>query len=296
MGFDVSELLGGAVSLRHRPAGALPGRTPTLLLGREPNPSGRPDTGRDRDGEGVDQLLHARSHIGDGEARSMQAHAAVDVVADTARTHDPVLRIGGDDAADRKTVALVDVGHRERCLDDSGQGGGVRHLLERAVAPDGLHEGVVGVDESRDPHAWPRVPRDAPEIGGNLFDLHGSLRTALRRGRPADELDGTVRGTPGLQRISFSLPVRGEVKVCRAARDLPCEDSRRRRARRLSRPRARAPHTRCRPSGSHAAPLGAPAADGLQRPLCRSIPALVLADHGVPASPKGVGSAGFRGC
>ena len=98
-----------------------------------------------------------------------------------------------------------------------------------------------------------------------------------------------VRGVPGLERIPFSSPVPGEVKVCRAARDLPCEDSRRRHERRrlwLPRPRS-----------SHAMPpLGMPPrAAGRSRSRWAATagiwltPALVLADHGVPASAQGGG-------
>ena len=63
-----------------------------------------------------------------------QPHAAVDVVADPARRDDAVRELHRRDAADREAVALVDVRHRERRVDDPRQRGDVLELLERAVA------------------------------------------------------------------------------------------------------------------------------------------------------------------
>ena len=81
------------------------------------------------------RAARARSPSSDrGQRQREQAHAAVDVVADAARRDDAVRELGRRDAADREAVALVDVGHRQRRLDDPRQRRHVLQLLERAVA------------------------------------------------------------------------------------------------------------------------------------------------------------------
>ena len=133
--------------------------------------------------------------VGRREVGPQQPHAAVDVVADAAGADDAVLDVGGDDAADREPVALVDVGHRERRLDDAREGRAVRHLLQRRVTADGRHELVVGVDDPRHPHAGPRVLGDPPEIGKDLLDLHGEPRRWLGPGaRPRGDRRTGMRG------------------------------------------------------------------------------------------------------
>jgi hypothetical protein len=64
------------------------------------------------------------------DRQSEQAHPAVDVVADSSgRDHAVIDRRRGY-APDREAVALVDVRHRQRGIDDAGQRGDVRQLLE----------------------------------------------------------------------------------------------------------------------------------------------------------------------
>src|SRR5262249_3537509 len=104
---------------------ARPPRTPlgdtTELRRGQRHTAPRAHAGGYRRVEGVEEALEARRHVRRGQPRAHEAHAAVDVVADTARAHDATLRrIRGDYPADRKPVALMDVGHGERSAHDAG--------------------------------------------------------------------------------------------------------------------------------------------------------------------------------
>jgi len=68
------------------------------------------------------------------QARKERADTAGDVETHPARRHDPTLvGIEGGDAADRKAVAPMGIGHRERCLDDAGERGDIGDLLRHLV-------------------------------------------------------------------------------------------------------------------------------------------------------------------
>ena len=70
-----------------------------------------------------------------------QPHAAIDVVAHTARRdHAPFLRIGCANAADAEAIAPMDIGHREAGILDARQKGDVRHLLRRLILADRLDQ------------------------------------------------------------------------------------------------------------------------------------------------------------
>ena len=119
-----------------------------------------------------------------------QPHAAVDVVADAAGGDDAVRRRGRGQAADREAVALVDVGHRDRGLDDPRQRRDVLQLLERAVGADRGEQVGVGEHARGHAHVLPRVGRDLPE---GVVDPDG-LRHRARRSRASRRGHGAARG------------------------------------------------------------------------------------------------------
>ena len=60
--------------------------------------------------------------------RDEQADAAVDVVTHASGRNDALGQTGGDNPANRESVALVNVGHGDGVPDHSGQGGRVDQL------------------------------------------------------------------------------------------------------------------------------------------------------------------------
>ena len=97
-----------------------------------------------------------------GEGQREQPDATVDVVADPPGRDDAVRNRSGCDASDREPVALVDVGHRAGCLDDSRQHGDVLELLERAIAEDPVQQLLVGKEPGRHQHAGTGPGGDLP--------------------------------------------------------------------------------------------------------------------------------------
>ena len=76
----------------------------------------------------VHQRLAAATELVEGDGQRQQPHAAVDVVADPAgRNH--AVSDGGGGHSHRESVALVDVRHGQRRIDDAGQRGHVGQLL-----------------------------------------------------------------------------------------------------------------------------------------------------------------------
>jgi hypothetical protein len=86
------------------------------------------------------------------QAAGEQPHPAVDVVADPAGGDDPVGQRRGDDPADGKPIALMDVGHGQRVAGDSRQACGVHQLLDAAVARQTFQQCFIGVEPRRHPH------------------------------------------------------------------------------------------------------------------------------------------------
>ena len=107
---------------------------------RRPRGRRRPAPARDL----VDERLLAGASSSAVNGPDQQAHAAVDVVADPARRDDAVGGLGRRKPADREAVALVDVRHRHRRLDDAGQRGDVLELLQRAVVADRVEDLAIG--------------------------------------------------------------------------------------------------------------------------------------------------------
>jgi hypothetical protein len=106
----------------------------------------------------VHQRLGAAPELAVCHRERQQAHAAVDVVPNAAGRDHPVGLGSGGHATDREAVALVDVGHGQRCVDDPGQRGHVGQLLQRAIAADRRQQLLIGEHARRHPH-----PGHAPD-------------------------------------------------------------------------------------------------------------------------------------
>ena len=105
----------------------------------------------------VYELLPALAQLLESERERQQEHPTVDVVSHPARGDDPVWLLGGRHTSHRESVALMDVRHRQREVDDAGERRHVRKLLERAIVLDRLHQLRVREQPRGHPH-----PRDRP--------------------------------------------------------------------------------------------------------------------------------------
>ena len=110
------------------------------------------DARGDRARELVHQLLLALAELGRAQRQGEQAHAAVDVVADAAWRDDAIGKRGRGHGADGKAVALVDIGHRDRGVDDAGKRRHVLQLLQRVVPGYRIEQLAVGEDPCRHAH------------------------------------------------------------------------------------------------------------------------------------------------
>ncbi len=93
----------------------------------------------------VHERLEPRPDVLQAEARSHEAHAAVDVEADAARRDHAAGLVHRGDAADGEAVAPVDVRHRDAGVDDAGQRGHVGDLLQRLLVAGLVEEARVRV-------------------------------------------------------------------------------------------------------------------------------------------------------
>src|SRR5262249_33805313 len=129
-----------------------------------------------------------------------QAHAAVDVVADTAGRNDTSLvRVSGADSADREPVAPVNVGHRQAGNLDAGEEGNVGDLVGGLVTLYLLDHLVAGIDEPVDAHPGLIRLRNAPAALADALErtavgvFHGSVPKSIlvrRRNRKMIEDGG----------------------------------------------------------------------------------------------------------
>src|SRR6516162_8485611 len=80
-----------------------------------------------------------------GRSTRQQSDAAIDVIADTARRDNTILGTHCYDAADRETIALVDVRHRQHGLLHPRKSRGIDELLQRALRKKMLDHLATGV-------------------------------------------------------------------------------------------------------------------------------------------------------
>jgi hypothetical protein len=191
--------------------------------------------GRNRARELVHERLSTRTELLGRQRQREQPHAAVDVVADAARRDDPVRQSGRRDTTDRKTVALVDIGHRQRRLDDARKRGDVLQLLERAVGHDRLEQHAVDEDARGHAHVGTRGGRNLPK---RLVQLD-ELKRRRRRERASHPLPARRRARSrrrpsraGAAHRGSRRPSRGDARLRARARrrssdellDLPEEE------------------------------------------------------------------------
>ncbi|OPZ95647.1 MAG: hypothetical protein BWY71_02169 [Planctomycetes bacterium ADurb.Bin412] len=95
--------------------------------------SSRPDAGRDPLKQTVNQPGQMGPDFLQRQIGADQAHAAIDVKADSARRNHPLLGIDSSHPPYRKTVAPVAVGHAKRMTHNAGQSGNIGHLLKHPI-------------------------------------------------------------------------------------------------------------------------------------------------------------------
>jgi hypothetical protein len=172
---DRVEILRTPEPLRHGPRRASFEHAAQILARHAEILAMRADTGRHVAVHLRHDRVEVRRDLLAHERRPQQPHAAIDVVADAARRHHAVVRVHGRDAANRKSVAPMNVGQRDRRADDAGEVRDVAHLLQALVLLDVLHHPLVGVDDAVDAH--PAGLRQTDSVGIYSFNtFHVSLR------------------------------------------------------------------------------------------------------------------------
>ena len=183
---DALQILGAAVALRDRPMRAAREHASISIASSRicpvlPSPRGSCDTDcRAR----LPCTAPNRCRL---RPVSKRAHAAGDVEADTAGRHDAA-RIGieGRDAADRKAVAPMGVGHRIGGVDDARQARDIADLLEDLVVHLG-DQPLVAVKHGRHTHralrgrarhsqSDTRCNREGPSASSVCSDVDDALR------------------------------------------------------------------------------------------------------------------------
>jgi hypothetical protein len=146
---SVGDLLGVGIldaAARFRPLGVVRGPDASIhqsawalaqhrlqLVGAQGDPASASSPHRHLAGDGVHEPLLSVAQLVGVERQREQPHTAIDVISHAAGRNDPIGRERRRDAADRKAVTLVDVGHRQCRVDDPRQRRHVGELLERAV-------------------------------------------------------------------------------------------------------------------------------------------------------------------
>ena len=140
------------------------------------------------------QGAQAAAHVAGSQVRAHEPHTAVDVVPDAPRRDDAVGGVEGGHAADRETVPLVHVRHRERRSDDARKVGDVARLVQRPVAADRCEEPLAGKDAGGHPH--PALGRDLPDAGPDPLDVlaHFSTINVRPGGGAAARVPPVMRG------------------------------------------------------------------------------------------------------
>ena len=131
--------------------------------------TGRPDAGGNVDEQRIDERLNLRPYIGLHEICANETHAAVDVVADSARADDAVIDAERCNAADRESIPPMNIRHGKRIANNSRQRGNVGHLLQRLLLGNLAQHAFVGEDEPGHAHAGLVGRRNLPTIVVDLF-------------------------------------------------------------------------------------------------------------------------------
>ncbi|MCU0277082.1 MAG: hypothetical protein MUF02_09600 [Acidobacteria bacterium] len=142
-----------------------------LLLVQRPQPV-RCQAGGNACQDGVADFVGDCGELAGGYGTGQQAHAAIDVVAHSARQDDAAGGGKGRHAADAEAIAVMDVGHGQRTSDEAGQAGHVDHLLDRGIIQRVLQDLACGEDLGIGGHGPVGRPAQAPATGGDLLEVH----------------------------------------------------------------------------------------------------------------------------
>ena len=120
--------------------------------------------------EPVDYIGQVLLNILGGQTGRYEPHPSIDVVSDASGRNDTVLNPGCCDAADRKTIAPVNIRHRDGIAHDARQVSYIAHLLQTLITL-GIREQVPGcVNSTRHSH----LSRfgNLPQVVMNSLKLH----------------------------------------------------------------------------------------------------------------------------
>ena len=150
------EVRGSSESGRDGPSGALNQHGFEFLVGKSPV-AFRADAGR----HGAQKFRGKRRkmglHVLERDPGSKEAHAAVDIVANSSWGNDSVVLIESGDATDGETISPMDIGHGQGVVDDAWQMGDMGDLIEARVFADISHHGFGGEYQAGHSHlslAW----------------------------------------------------------------------------------------------------------------------------------------------
>ena len=150
------------------------------------------------------------------EIGPQQPHAAVDVVAHTARRDDAAdCGVGGAHAADAEAVAPVDVGHGEAGHLDAGEAGDIGHLLGGSIAAQLGDHPLVGEDQAVDEHARLIAFRNPPRAF--VEPLERALKRTVRR-LFGDRVDHTVISSGGGGPAAFTSTSKAQKSIRRSSK------------------------------------------------------------------------------
>jgi hypothetical protein len=103
--------------------------------------------------------------------RREKADAAVDIVPHSTRRNHTVRRACGDHTANRKAIALMNVRHCDRVLNDAGQGGGVDQLRHRFVLQRVVQQLFARVQARGRAHIAAKILRHLVHAIANSFEI-----------------------------------------------------------------------------------------------------------------------------
>ncbi len=112
----------------------------------------------------VHKFTQFRRHFFAIERTSQQSHSAINVESHAARRHHSHANIRGCHSADRKSVTLMDIRHRQRPAHNSRQKRHVHCLLDGKILHDRIEQALVGVNQGVRSHTRLGRSRHQPAI------------------------------------------------------------------------------------------------------------------------------------
>src|SRR5262249_30934830 len=119
----------------------------------------------------MDELAEPRANIFERKRAAQQTDATVDVKSNAARRNDSLLDVDSGNTPDRKTISLMNVRHRKRPPDDSGQHRHIRRLLQGLVAANRFEQEFICIDDGVRQHAGLGRSWNQPAVIVDLFEM-----------------------------------------------------------------------------------------------------------------------------